>query len=272
MPTSITILDAHVHIHDCFDLSAFFDNACENFRRHTTAGTSSGEIHGVLLLTESHGVEHYNALRKSADAGSSASGRWKVSQNDEAESLRVAKDGDAARLSIIAGRQIVTAEKLEILALGHPHSYADGKPIRKVIADVQSAGAICVLPWGFGKWTGSRGRIVRELLEDNFGENFFLGDNAGRLGLWPAPSEFRTAATKRIRLLPGSDPLPYARGVSSVGGFGLIIDKPVSWNRPFHDLRPLLLDRQVNLQSFGTLEHVFPFVRNQLAMQLRKFI
>ena len=80
-----------------------------------------------------------------------------MTTNDEAESL-TASSKSGQDLSIVAGRQIVTAENLEILALGFDAGLDDGLPIDEVILAVQAAGALCVLPWGFGKWTGKRGQ------------------------------------------------------------------------------------------------------------------
>jgi len=271
LQTNITILDAHVHIHDCFDISDFLDFAYENFRREIDSRESPGQFNAAVLLTESHGTNWFETLRKSAGISDQFQwNNWRITSNNEAESLTAAsKSGQ--ELSIIAGRQIVTAENLEILALGYATVIEDGLPIEDVIARVQAAGALCILPWGFGKWTGKRGQIVREILQKDLGSNFFIGDNAGRLALWPAPAEFESAAKRNIRILPGSDPLPYKEQVSSVGKFGLILEQGIDKDRPFENIRKALLDENIAIQPFGSLERVLPFIRYQIAMQLRKF-
>ena len=271
MQPDITILDAHVHIHDCFDISDFLDHAYENFRLECELYSDTDQFNGAILLTESFGTNWFTRLQQSAVGPGRCSWKnWSISTNDEAESL-TASSKSGQELSVVAGRQIVTAENLEILAIGLNAEVEDGMPIDEVIQTVQAAGALCILPWGFGKWVGKRGQIVRNVLDGDLGSNFFIGDSAGRLALWPQPSEFETATKKNIRILRGSDPLPYKSQVSSVGRFGLILDRGIDKARPFQDIRRILLDEGQTAQPYGSLERLSPFIRHQIAMQLRKF-
>jgi hypothetical protein len=266
-----TILDAHVHIHDCFDISDFLDHAHENFSAQSKVDSSSQDFSGVLLLTESFGTNWYRKLRQSAgSADDFAWKNWRIERNGEAESVTaVSRSGQT--LTIIAGRQIVTAERLEILSPGLDEEIDDGLPIEDVIALVQERQALCILPWGFGKWTGNRGQIVRAILDGEINNNFFIGDNAGRLSIWPAPAEFATATNRNIRILPGSDPLPYASQVASVARFGFSLPGALDRSHPFADLRNRLLESESTIEPYGSLERIIPFVTNQVAMQLRKF-
>ena len=269
--SDITILDAHVHIHDCFDVSDFFDHAYVNFRHEAESCQSSKPFSAAILLTESFDANWFDTLRHSAGTPDQYPWKnWRMSMNDEAVSL-TASSKSGQELSVIAGRQIVTAENLEILALGFADECDDGLPIHEVISTVQAADALCVLPWGFGKWTGKRGQIVRNILQRDLGRNFFIGDNAGRLALWPAPAEFKFAAKRNIRILPGSDPLPYESQVSSVGRFGLVLSQGIDASRPFQRIRDILLDQDAETKPYGPLERLLPFIRYQIAMQLRKF-
>ena len=270
MQSDITILDAHVHIHDCFDVSDFLDHAHDNFRHATEEYRTSERFTAALLLTESSGTNWFGKLRQSAAASDDYTWKnWRVRTNDEPESV-TASSRSGQELTIVAGRQIVTAERLEILALGLDTEMLDGQSIDAVMRTVQATEALCVLPWGFGKWTGKRGRLVRDILDRDLGSNFFIGDNSGRLALWPAPAEFRTAASKRIKILPGSDPLPYENQVSSAGRFGLVLDRSVDRSRPFREIRQLLLDEDERPRPYGSLERLLPFLRSQIAMQMRK--
>ena len=266
---AVAILDAHVHIHDCFDVPEFLEHAYENFRRQHEALGSGAGFDGVLLLTESCGANEFERLAGIAAAPGERLGHWRIDENAEPVSLTV-RTNTSKRLVLIAGRQIVTGENLEILGLGLREMPEDGLPIREVIDLVQKAGALCVLPWGFGKWTGRRGRIVRELINERPGDNFFVGDNAGRLALGPEPADFRIARKAGIRMLSGTDPLPWTSQADSVGRFGVVIDRGLDPDRPFADLRASLLDERREPQGYGRLESLLPFVRHQVAMQLRK--
>lgn len=266
-----TILDAHVHFHECFDISNFLDQAYSNFSTQISADSSCQEFSAALLLTESYGTDWFRTLRQSAGPDENFPWRdWRIRLNDEDESVTaISRTGQT--ISIVAGRQIVTAERLEILALGLNAEVKDGLPIEQVIAAVQEKEAICVLPWGFGKWTGQRGKVVHDILDSDVKTNFFIGDNAGRLALWPAPPEFAAAAAKNIRILPGSDPLPYAEQVGSVARFGFMMDGGLDEQQPFRDIRQKLLLEDTKIEAYGPLERLMPFIKYQVAMQLRKF-
>ena len=269
MQPDITILDAHVHVHDCFDVSDFLDHAHDNFQHAAREYRGSERFNGILLLTESSGANWFEKLRRSVGSSTHMRNNWRVSTNDEANSL-TASSRPGKELSIVAGRQIVTAERLEILALGLADEMQNGRPIDEIVPAVQATGALCVLPWGFGKWTGKRKRIVRNILRSDLGRNFFLGDNSGRPALLPAPAEFKMATGKHVKILPGSDPLPFESQVSAVGRFGFVLDRAIDKSRPFYEISRCLLYDNERPRPYGLSERLLPFVRHQIAMQLRR--
>ncbi|HNP35099.1 MAG TPA: hypothetical protein PKK10_04545 [Woeseiaceae bacterium] len=265
----IAILDAHVHIHECFDIANFLDCTWQNFRAQAESLDAASAFDGVVLLTESYGVNYFSNLRNVARSEPPVLTRWLVNETDEPMSLQLA-DAAGKQLLVIAGRQIVTSERLEILALGLLEEIEDKLPIHEVIERVQAAGALCVLPWGFGKWTGNRGRKVRDLIANHPGENFFLGDNSGRLAIWPAPAEYQMAASSGIGMLSGTDPLPWPDQVNTAGRFGTLLNRRLDPRSPFADLRRYLFEEQGVTRPFGALESVLPFLQHQVGMQFKK--
>jgi hypothetical protein len=170
-------------------------------------------------------------------------------------------------IALIAGRQIVTAERLEILGLGLLECPQDGQPISDVVKIVLDRGAIPVLPWGFGKWLGARRRVVNETMSVFSGGSLYLGDNSGRPGILPTPPEFALANSLGMKILPGTDPLPFSSECDRAGSFGFYVDALGDRDRLWTGLRSLLRNGEGHLSSYGSLESPFRFVRNQVAMQ-----
>ncbi len=247
--SSVALVDSHVHFHACYDLSAFLDGALRNFPRGGT---------GYLLLTESAGAQWFRRWRD----GLKAQG-WRFEPTTEEESLR-AVSGAGESLILIAGRQIVTRERLEVLALGRDVEVPDGLPMRDALERIRESGALPVLPWGFGKWWGRRGAVVAEALDQD-GE-LFLGDNGGRLGL--EPRLFRQARRLGIRVLPGSDPLPFSRHEGLAGSYGFVLPQAVDLERPASTLLRRIRESGQPL-AFGRRAGLPRFLRDQVGMQLR---
>lgn len=254
--SSVALVDSHVHFHPCYDLPAFLNGALRNFRKAGQAGT------GYLLLTESAGAHWFRRWRD----GLSAGGGWRFERTLEEESL-LAVNGMGERLVLVAGRQIVARERLEVLALGKDLELPDGLPLPEVLERVRESGALPVLPWGFGKWWGRRGAVVAETLGQD-GE-LFLGDNGGRLGVEPAL--FRQARRLGIRLLPGSDPLPFSRHEGLAGSYGFVLTHAVDLDRPLSPASTLLrrIRASGQLRAFGRRAGLPRFLRDQVGMQLR---
>ena len=165
----------------------------------------------------------------------------------------------------------MTVEGLEVLALGASRrDRLDGRPFREVIGMLTDQGGLPVVPWGFGKWTGRRGALLKEFISGPIRNPFFLGDNSGRPGLIPSPALFRMGAEKGISTLPGSDPLPFPSENSRPGGFGFSLTGSLDPERPSREIKELLLDPAVKVKPYGRLETTARFLRNQCKMQLKK--
>jgi len=267
MDTSPILVDAHVHFHPCFDPSAFFDSANENFSRASRKLGFLPPPPGILVLTESAGHCFFRYFKDSA--GREYAGAWVFQHTCEDISLRGLRGGEL-KLILVAGRQLVTAELLEILALGCEAQLPDGQPIEVALREVRRAGGLPVVPWGFGKWWFRRGRVLAKLLREQDPSEFFLGDNGGRprLGLNPPP--FNTAKQLGIRILPGTDPLPFPNHSTRVGSFGFVLRGTIDYNKPAEGLKALLKKGDTFLEPYGAGERLLPFIRNQVAMQLRQ--
>jgi hypothetical protein len=218
------------------------------------------------MFTESAGANQFRVVTERPSVTRSLG--WHVERGDDGCSARIARGNDA--LLLVAGRQIVTAERLEVLALGCAHEFPDGGPIREVIRAVVDRGALAVIPWGFGKWIGRRGRIVRDLVEHAGGAPLFLGDNGGRPGVWPRPAVMAWAETQGVRVLGGSDPLPLPHHATRAGSYGFILN---GWQD--HGSMGLAVTSRIRaLQQsppeFGALSSLPAAVRAQAGLRWRQ--
>lgn len=265
-------VDGHVHIHACFRLEVLLASALRHF--HTLAqAINATPCAGFLLLTESAGTEVFAGLKADCAAGRAAAVHgFQLEESKEAGTL-VARSDSGQALYLVAGRQIVTQERLEVLALGYGASFPDGRPIEEVLSHLAAAlpcRPLAVLPWGAGKWLGKRGRKVEQLVTAAAAHSIFLGDNGNRPFFWPLPALFKRAGERGIRNLPGSDPLPFPGQEKEVGGFGFRLAGTIDPEAPFSSLRALLLDPSTGLASYGRCERLYPFFKHQLSMQLHK--
>ena len=194
---------------------------------------------------------------------------WRVLNTSESVSMLVTNEV-GFRIFLIAGQQLQTAEGLEVLAVAPNYRVSEGKPLEQMISEVIEADGLAVIPWGFGKWTGRRGKVLRGLLERSNPEEFFLGDNGGRPKFLPEPYLFRLAKQKSIRILPGSDPLPFPNEVNRAGSFGLLFKGEINRQKPAGDLKLKLTNPEHEFETFGHLETFGRFIKHQVLMQIVK--
>jgi len=261
------LVDGHVHVHECFDVARLFDAAAANFA--TAARTLAGarEYDAVLCLVESRAERFLDTVRARRDrVWRGGHGYWEIEPTCELETLVVRRGG--TRLTLIAGRQIVTRERLEVLALGTTASLPDGEPIEATLAAVSDAGAAAVLPWGVGKWLGARGAVVARILAAREWRHVLLGDNGNRLELGPEPAEFAAARRSGRAVLPGSDPLPLRGEEARVGAYGFAVDVALDPLRPAAALLALLKS-DAAFVVFGRRQPLVRFVGNQFALKLK---
>ena len=262
------MVDAHVHCHAGVSPVRLLDHAAANIA-DAAAARQIRPAAGWLLFTEMAKDDAFAAFARAASAGTALDG-WQISRTDEPISL-LAEGPAAFPLVLVAGRQIVTAEGLEVLAIGALGPFADGLDLAATVAAVQAADGLAVLPWGFGKWWGRRGAVVADFLAAATPGSLFLGDNGGRLQGAPPPAAFATAAAKGIPVLPGSDPLPLAAEAETAAGrYGFVLEAVVDADHPAAGLVAHLEALREQPQSFGTRQSLLPFVSRQLAMQWRK--
>lgn len=269
------LVDAHVHIYDCFELDKFLDAAYSNFKSAADRllGHNINDFTGILLLAEASNDNWFHHLSSLADGerlpGNGNIGNWKFYRTDERCSLHARSD-DNRELFIIAGRQFVTLEGLEVLSIASTNSFPEGLPIKKLIANVRDTGGIPVIPWGFGKWMGRRGAILNKLLDTAKSADFFLGDSGNRPFFIPYPSQLNRAQNRNLRNLPGSDPLPFHSGHKKPGSFGFSLSEPMDKSKPAAYLKKMIGSIKTELRSYGEPIGLFGFFRNQILLQLRK--
>jgi hypothetical protein len=271
---SARLVDAHVHLHACFDLPTCLDAAAANVRQASLRHGYGKTATGCLLLTEASGMDEFGRLRRLAEGGSGstegalAGTGWSVLSTAEPGSI-LARHDSGPRLFIMAGRQIATTDGLEVLALLTMERFEQPVDLPGAIAEVHAVGAIPVIPWGFGKWSLRRGKLVARAIRD-VARPLFLGDNGGRPRSLPTPRLLRQAAGTGTLILPGSDPLPFPDQQIRVGSRGFITPLHLDGSTPARQLGDWLRELRVQPRMYGAGERVGAFARNQVRMQVRK--
>lgn len=265
------LIDAHVHIYKCFDLQIFLDSAFINFQQEGLKKGQGDDFTSVLFLTDWPGQNWFQLLASFIDGKSTNKTfqNWTFNSTNESCSLFV-KRNDGKGIFLIAGRKIITSENLEVLSLFTNNIVKDSMSLEETIHRIKENDAVPVIPWAVGKWMGHRGKILKNLIEVNKDPNIFLCDNRNRPIFWPWPKYFREAERRGIRILAGSDPLPFASEVRRVGSFGVSISGFINREEPAKYLKQILMDQNNNLHLYGNLENFFNFFRNQFAIQFSK--
>ena len=236
----LLVADTHVHLYPCYDLNAALLYGFDNLQHlaHTVGWANSADVLKVLFLTERHDCEIFNGLAQ----GRCIHPGFSIEPSDEGGALWVNFRQRPGRLLIVAGRQIVTQEKLELLALAMPEKIQDGSPIFQAIEEVLARGGVPVLNWSPGKWFGKRGRKVKELIKLSSKDRFLVGDIGMRPKIWGEPILFALARRSGFRLAAGSDPLPFKGEERNIGSFGVVAEAEISNQVVVTDLRRFLWD------------------------------
>jgi hypothetical protein len=237
------LIDGHVHIHDSYNEARFLAAAHANLSRH-------GEGMPTVLLAEMAGQQVFARWR-----GGNA--HWPVACTREPSSLVL-----GGRLLVIAGRQIITAERIEVLAIVCIENIPSGLTLDTTIAAVIDAGAVPILPWGVGKWSGERGRFVAKAAAH---QRVLLGDNAGRPFGLPRPALF-----KQYVVLPGTDPLRLTSEQERVGTYGFILEGQFDCERPAAGIVNALQQLTQSPASFGRRVGPLGFLQQQLGLRLTR--
>lgn len=259
-----TLVDAHVHLYEKFELAAGLDAAASSFSSARRAAGLQSSSSDCLIVVDPMGSDGFGRLADQGAAG------WSVSRMNEL-TLQAVRKTDQTTIVILGGRQVRTESGLEVLALFVRDSLAEGLSLRRTVEEALRKGAIPVVPWGFGKWWGRRGRIVEGLLRSDLGGRTLIADSAVRPHWMPEPRTFEVAKELGIPVVAGSDPLPFRGEERKIGRYGFVLAGTLNAEDPVTTLRDRLTKKKFDPEMYGRREYPFGAVKLQLAMQLRRF-
>ena len=249
-------LDAHAHIYPCHEVPRLLLAALDHMPR--TAPTDLR----VLCLAERADCAFFQALAQ--DEVRLPGDRWRIVAFDPAGGVKIRHLPDHRDLWIVAGRQIVSAEHIEVCALCGDVSIADGRPARDIIRAILDAGGLPALDWAPGKWLFARGRLVRRLVAEFPPAQLVLVDTSLRFAGWPAPGLYAAARRQNRAVLAGSDPLPFPGEEDVAGTYHCSFTLP-----PLADASRLVIPLKTALAS-GGLSISFSGRRDSPAAVLRR--
>jgi hypothetical protein len=264
----LIVADTHVHVYRDYDMAAALRHGLQNLSRLAAAAAGDGEAvdsDGALMamfLTEADSSRFFSDLRDGRLADRLPG--WTVESAGGGGALWIAPDAVSpttaptstatGRLLIVAGRQIVTEERLEVLALATDRQTGGlaGRPSAKdAIETVRSAGGVPVLSWAPGKWAFGRGQVVASLIEAAEPGTLLVGDTSLRASA-SEPQLIQRAHARGLKVVAGSDPLPIGGEEQILGSYGVSWTAEVDPARPLHSLRRTLLDPAVPTTTVGT--------------------
>jgi hypothetical protein len=251
-------VDAHVHVYPCMSVAAVLDAAARNLLRGRPASPPPA---GVLLVADPDGVPGYARL-----AGDAIGPRWQRVQADG----RVVSFLNEAGVVVAAlpGRQLVSEEGLEVLGAGCGERVRSGRPLGELVESIRAAGGLALLAWGVGKWLGRRGRVLDRVIAEQAGRrDVMLADNAGRPGLWSHVPQFAAATECGLRVLAGTDPLPFAGEERRIGSYGFRVRVPTGPGDAPRALRRALETPEVPIEIVGRRVSARDFVAGQLKLR-----
>lgn len=260
------LVDGHVHIYPNFNLSLALAMANANLKQLHTINNGHHEIIKILLLTERSDCAFFKQALESVPKINGLS----ICHGDEKETL-ILEDSNKSVLYLLAGRQIITREGLEVNALATNLSLKDRDyTVAETVERIADAGGVAVLNWAPGKWFLSRGKIVQRIIETQSPGTLLIGDTSMRPTIWPTPKLMKLARNNGYKIIAGSDPLPFAGEENNIGTYGFAMTGPVNPQKPAESLRTLVLDPKIKLTLVGKRSGSFKFIKRQIRIMTEK--
>ncbi|MDC0947861.1 hypothetical protein OAS86_00740 [Gammaproteobacteria bacterium] len=254
------LLDAHVHLYPEFDLTVALPMALDNLR---LLEVKLGEADVWALLIAATPREADWPIRAQAAVTTLGGTMTAVDGGWCIEALA----GQSKPLWLIAGRQYQSAEKIEVLSAFAGLDVAENLPLETLLATLDEAGAVVILPWGVGKWLGARGKLVQQtVLSPDRAQALYIGDNGGRPWGWPLGRLFSGVGNHKVYNLPGSDPLYIGSQYNKIGTSGSLISLENQESQST-SLRTVLRQTAAPLKSETRRAGWIEFIAAQLAMR-----
>ncbi|MGD9781323.1 MAG: hypothetical protein AB7V14_04120 [Kiritimatiellia bacterium] len=211
-------LDAHAHVYPFHDVPRLLLAALDHMPRVAPTDLR------VLCLAERADCSFFQALAQ--DEIRLPGDRWRIAAWDPDGGIKIRHLPDHRDLWILAGRQIVSAERIEVCSLFSDEPIADGPPAREIVRAILAAGGWPALDWAPGKWLFARGQLVRRLVREFPPAQLLLVDTSLRPLGWPAPRLYAQARKQGRAVLAGSDPLPVAGEERVAGSYHCVFSIP----------------------------------------------
>ncbi len=225
------IIDAHVHFYSLYRTDRALSYLSSNL------GNLDAAARRVALLAERYDCDFFGDLK----SGNVQTERFGIEPAAKGRAVSV-MSGEQEEVRIFPGRQVVSGEKLEILALLVERLDMEGCPARDIISATLDAGGIPVVGWAPGKWLFGRGREVAGLVESFDPGSLVIGDTTLRPYGYPEPGPMKEARKKGMGIIAGTDPLPFAGEETVMGTYGVLVETKEDDSLDDIDLRGLLLN------------------------------
>ncbi len=238
-------LDAHVHIYPFYDVPRLLLAALNQMPRIAPTDLR------ILCLAERADCSFFQALAQ--DEIRLPGDIWRIVAWDPAGGVKIRHLPDHRDLWILAGRQIVSAERIEVCSLFSDEPIEDGQPAEKIIRTILKGTGLPALDWAPGKWLFKRGALVRALVKKFKPEELILVDTSLRPLGWPAPGLYAAARKQGRAVLAGSDPLPFAGEEDLAGSWYSTFTIPPLEDsaRLIAPLKAALISGSISIQSAG---------------------
>jgi len=239
--------DGHVHLYPCHEPSSAISYLINNLNLMAESARSreqEEDVFKIAFLAESKQHDYFHKILKNEIDFRKID--LETSAGPEEHCVSLSKQGKFL-LTLVAGRQIVTGEKLEILGLGIEEIVPDGLPAEEAVEIIIAAGGLPVLAFSPGKWLFKRGRLAMALIE-KYRPNLLVGDSALRPLGWGEPSIMRRVKGK---ILPGSDPLPLSGDEKHAGCYGFVYQGSFDISKPLTSMKKIIATMPQTILSAG---------------------
>ena len=260
------IVDTHVHLRDGVRVEQLLDVAAANFKTQLESqNKSAAQACCVLFMTESSGEQCFNQCQCG-----NVFGGWRF-EHVLGEHFVLMTHEQKENIGLVRGQQIVCKENIEVLWVGGCDETLQGKGAIEVLDKLADLGGLVILPWGLGKWTGRRKRVVEEILSSFSHDKLLIGDTPLRGSLFSQQRFMQRLTDAGYMLLPGTDPLPIHGGQQRVGLNGIVIDglQQIDWFAAICDALRSGQPIKTMRQTLGFSEIISMQMKTMLAKFLR---